>query len=476
MDPSVAIPLALACAALAGLANGIGVGVFRVHPLIMTLAVGLVVEGLLLVYQRLVLGSSVESRRPSPGSARDAPSATSPTRCSSSCRSRCFMVCCCAAPASGGCSTRSATTRARRACPACAYWQVIIVLYVLSGAPRGHRRAALRRPHQGHLAVAGRAARAAVGGRGGHRRHVDLRRPRRLRRAPSWAPSSSRCWPRCSSCSQSRRARAASSSGSSSWPSRRPTRASPRSAEGARHEGRHAPHRPRPRRHQHQVGAGRARGRRVADARPGPGADRHVRRRAHGRAAAGRRSRSRSATAPAARWHSLGVAVPGLYIPETGVVTFLTNVPGDWSATPVGEPVAAATGLPTALINDARAFGLAELRFGAGRDVRSFVGLTLGTGIGGRHRHRRPGRAGLPRPGRRAGPPDHRPRRALVRLRQPRLRRGLRAGRPGGHRLRHGGPAGGHRAGAGGRRAGAGRAWPRSAATWASASPTPSRC
>ncbi len=80
---------------------------------------------------------------------------------------------------------------------------------------------------------------------------------------------------------------------------------------------------------------------------------------------------------------SLGVAVPGLYIPETGVVTFLTNVPGDWSATPVGEPVAEATGLPTALINDARAFGLAELRFGAGRDVQSFIGLTLGTGVGG---------------------------------------------------------------------------------------------
>jgi glucokinase len=80
---------------------------------------------------------------------------------------------------------------------------------------------------------------------------------------------------------------------------------------------------------------------------------------------------------------SLGVAVPGLYIPETGVVTFLTNVPGDWSATPVGEPLAGAVGLPTVLINDARAFGLAELRFGAGRDVDSFIGLTLGTGIGG---------------------------------------------------------------------------------------------
>jgi glucokinase len=80
---------------------------------------------------------------------------------------------------------------------------------------------------------------------------------------------------------------------------------------------------------------------------------------------------------------SLGIAVPGLYIPETGVVTFLTNVPGDWSATPVGGPLAEATGLPSALINDARAFGLAELRFGAGRDVHSFIGFTLGTGVGG---------------------------------------------------------------------------------------------
>ena len=78
-----------------------------------------------------------------------------------------------------------------------------------------------------------------------------------------------------------------------------------------------------------------------------------------------------------------GVAVPGLYVPETGVVAFLTNVPGDWSATPTGEPIERATGLPTALINDARAFGLGELRFGAGKDVGSFVGLTLGTGIGG---------------------------------------------------------------------------------------------
>ena len=60
MATPLAIPLALSVAALAGLANGIGVGIFRVHPLIMTLAVGLVVEGLLLVYQRVVLGGSMQ--------------------------------------------------------------------------------------------------------------------------------------------------------------------------------------------------------------------------------------------------------------------------------------------------------------------------------------------------------------------------------------------------------------------------------
>ena len=60
LDPAFAIPLALGCAALAGLASGIGVAIFRVHPLIMTLAVGLVVEGLLLVYQRGMLGVSAQ--------------------------------------------------------------------------------------------------------------------------------------------------------------------------------------------------------------------------------------------------------------------------------------------------------------------------------------------------------------------------------------------------------------------------------
>lgn len=90
--------------------------------------------------------------------------------------------------------------------------------------------------------------------------------------------------------------------------------------------------------------------------------------------------RARDAAGPVA---SVGIGVPGLYDPRTGSTRFLVNIPGPWAGHPVAGPVAEATGVPAFLINDARAFGLAELRLGAGRGARSMVGLTLGTGIGG---------------------------------------------------------------------------------------------
>ena len=80
---------------------------------------------------------------------------------------------------------------------------------------------------------------------------------------------------------------------------------------------------------------------------------------------------------------SLGIGVPGLYDPVTGSTRFLVNMPDDWSGQPVAQPIAARLGIPVALINDARAFGLAELRLGAGRGASSMVGLALGTGVGG---------------------------------------------------------------------------------------------
>lgn len=80
---------------------------------------------------------------------------------------------------------------------------------------------------------------------------------------------------------------------------------------------------------------------------------------------------------------AVGVGIPGRIEPTRGLTRFLVNIPGDWSGVPVGPRLSDGLGLPVALINDARAFGVAELRLGAGRGASSMVGLTLGTGIGG---------------------------------------------------------------------------------------------
>ena len=139
---------------------------------------------------------------------------------------------------------------------------------------------------------------------------------------------------------------------------------------------------------------------------------------------------------------------------------------------PVTGPVRARWGLPTALINDARAFGLAELRLGAGRGVRSMIGLTLGTGIGGVVVIGGQVLQGFKG---RAGELGTRPstRRAMVQLRQPGLCRGVLPRRPDQARLWHGDGGGGVAAArAGDLRAIGGLRTP--AATWASALPMPS--
>lgn len=57
LGPALALALALVPAVLIGLVNGVGVGVFRVHPLIMTLGTSLIGTGCLQVYQRTVIAS-----------------------------------------------------------------------------------------------------------------------------------------------------------------------------------------------------------------------------------------------------------------------------------------------------------------------------------------------------------------------------------------------------------------------------------
>ena len=57
--PVVAIVIAIIACAIAGLVNGVGIGVFKVHPLIMTLGMSLVVLGLMSVYQLAMVQQGV---------------------------------------------------------------------------------------------------------------------------------------------------------------------------------------------------------------------------------------------------------------------------------------------------------------------------------------------------------------------------------------------------------------------------------
>lgn len=80
---------------------------------------------------------------------------------------------------------------------------------------------------------------------------------------------------------------------------------------------------------------------------------------------------------------TIGIGVPGLYDAATGTTTFLPNVPGEWAGVPIVARVGAALGAPAALINDARAFALAESTLGAARGCQSAVFVAVGTGVGG---------------------------------------------------------------------------------------------
>jgi glucokinase len=80
---------------------------------------------------------------------------------------------------------------------------------------------------------------------------------------------------------------------------------------------------------------------------------------------------------------SVGVGMPGVLDPHAGVTRFIPNIPGNWPGVQVAGEMTRALGSPCHLINDARAFALAEHGLGAGRGATSMLGITLGTGVGG---------------------------------------------------------------------------------------------
>ena len=78
-----------------------------------------------------------------------------------------------------------------------------------------------------------------------------------------------------------------------------------------------------------------------------------------------------------------GVGVPGLFDEDSGRVVFLPNLPPAWTGHEVAGPLGWRLGVPVTLLNDARAFTLAESRMGAAAGCPTVVCLTLGTGVGG---------------------------------------------------------------------------------------------
>ncbi len=92
-------------------------------------------------------------------------------------------------------------------------------------------------------------------------------------------------------------------------------------------------------------------------------------------------ARDRCASAPVPM--RLGFCLPGAIDRDAGVAGVMPNLPGIWHGVSVRDRVQQSAGLPTSVVNDARAFSLAESQLGAGRGLGTVVGVTLGTGLGG---------------------------------------------------------------------------------------------
>jgi glucokinase len=78
---------------------------------------------------------------------------------------------------------------------------------------------------------------------------------------------------------------------------------------------------------------------------------------------------------------AIGLGIPATIDHEKGIALAAVNLPIE--NLPIRDLIQQRTGLPVFVDNDANVAALAEHRFGAGRDTRNMVMLTIGTGIGG---------------------------------------------------------------------------------------------
>ena len=98
-------------------------------------------------------------------------------------------------------------------------------------------------------------------------------------------------------------------------------------------------------------------------------------------AEAGRRAVEASGV-PWERIAGVGLGSPGTMDIPAGLLLEPPNLPG-WENLPIRDRLAEKLGKPTVLQNDGNAAAFGEYWTGAGKDARSLVMFTLGTGIGG---------------------------------------------------------------------------------------------
>lgn len=77
----------------------------------------------------------------------------------------------------------------------------------------------------------------------------------------------------------------------------------------------------------------------------------------------------------------IGVCCPGLIEAQSGTIIFAGNL--NLKNYPLGEILKQKFGVPVKVCNDANAAALGEAKFGAGKNYKDSVLVTLGTGVGG---------------------------------------------------------------------------------------------
>ncbi len=78
----------------------------------------------------------------------------------------------------------------------------------------------------------------------------------------------------------------------------------------------------------------------------------------------------------------IGIGCPGVVTPGRGIVENPPNLPG-WGRVNVGKFIGTEFKKRVYVDNDANAAAIGELMFGSGKNFKSFIMITLGTGVGG---------------------------------------------------------------------------------------------